>query len=394
MAEIKALAAAVLACVPLYPQCAALQAPLSSADPLAACRLAAQSPRGDVALGIPRVPFRLKTTGDVRFAVLFVDFSDAPAAMTPQEALALVAPAQDFMRTVSYGKMRLAFTPHDEWLRMSKPSTDYGMARGMTFLAHKAYIEEAVRLAGDAVAYRDADALLVLANPAVKAIDAGPAFTPVPPFGIRAGGKTLLNAMTSGGDLRHWGWAWFPHELGHDLSLPDLYGDGAAGRYQHAHVGEFGIMGQIDGRAPEYFAWERWQLGWLDDTQVACVTGRARRVRLVPVERHGGVKMAIVPTGSASAVVVESRRAEGYDSNLPQPGVLVYEIDTHRPSQQGPLHILPGTGIDAGRFGSVLLPGKAVRVGGLSIVFRDSDARGDTVEVVNDSARGVAVRAR
>jgi M6 family metalloprotease-like protein len=393
MAEIKALLAA-LACMPLCAQAAAVQASLPSRDPLAACRLAVQSPRTDVALGIPRAPFRLKATGDVRFAVLFVDFSDAPAAMTPQEALAVVAPAQEFMRTVSYGKMRLAFTPHYQWLRMSKPSTDYGMARGITFQAHKAYIEEAVRLAGDALDGRDADALLVLANPAVKAIDAGPAFTPVPPFGIRAGGKTLLNAMTSGGDLLHWGWAWFPHELGHDLSLPDLYGDGAAGRYLHAHVGEFGIMGQIGGRAPEYFAWERWQLGWLDDAQVACVTGRARQVRLEPVERPGGVKMAIVPTGPASAVVVESRRAEGYDRDLPQPGVLVYEIDTHRPSQQGPLRILPRTAIDAGRFGSVLLPGKGLHLGGLSIVFKGSDARGDTIEVVNDSARGVAVHAR
>jgi hypothetical protein len=40
------------------------------------------------------------------------------------------------------------------------------------------------------------------------------------------------------------------------------------------------------------------------------------------------------------------------------------------------------------------VPGKAWRVGGLSIAFTGSDARGDTVEVVNDSARGVAVRAR
>jgi len=333
---------------------------------------------------MPRAPFRLKASGDVRLGVVFVDFDDAPATMTPQKALAVIAPAADFIRTVSYGNMRLLFAPHYRWLRMSKPSTDYGMTRGTTFQAHKAYIEEAVRLAGNDLDDGDVDALLVLANPAVKAIDAGPAFTPTPGFGIRVGGKEILNAVTSGGDLLNWGWAWLPHEMGHDLSLPDLYGDGRDGRDPHAYVGEFGIMGLISGRAPEYFAWERWQLGWLDDAQVACVTEPARQVRLAPVERAGGVKMAIVPTGPASAVVVESRRAEGYDRDLPRPGVLVYEVDTRRRSQQGPLRILPDGAGDAGRFGSVLVPGKALRVGDVSIKFTARDADGDTVDVTHD----------
>lgn len=377
--------AAVLACASLHALAAAPEAVAPAADPVAACRLAAQAPRRSVSLGIPRAPFRLKATGDVRFAVLFVDFADAPATMTPQKALAVIAPATDFIRTVSYGNMRLAFTPHYRWLRMSKPSTDYGMTRGTTFQEHKAYIEEAVRLAGNDLDDGDVDALLVLANPAVKAIDAGPAFTPTPGSGIRVGGKEILNAVTSGGDLLHWGWAWLPHEMGLDLSLPDLYGDGRDGRDPHAYVGEFGIMGLISGRAPEYFAWERWQLGWLDDAQVACVTGPSRQVRLAPVERAGGVKMAIVPTGPASAVVVESRRAEGYDRALPQPGVLVYDVDTRRRSQQGPLRILPDGAPDGARFGSVLVPGKVVRVGDVSVKFTARDADGDTVDVTHDT---------
>jgi hypothetical protein len=122
--------AALLASAALHAQAAAPDAVTPAADPLAACRLAAQAPRRSVSLGMPRAPFRLKATGDVRFAVLFVDFDDAPATMTPQKALAVVAPAADFIRTVSYGNMRLAFAPHYRWLRMSKPSTDYGMTRG------------------------------------------------------------------------------------------------------------------------------------------------------------------------------------------------------------------------------------------------------------------------
>lgn len=357
-------------------------------DPLAACRLPVLAPRRAVALGMPRAPFRLKAEGDVRFAVLFVDFSDAPAAVTPRQAMALVSPAADFVEAVSYGKMRLGFAPHFRWLRMSRPSGDYGMARGVTFAAHKAYIEEAVRLAGDAADLRLADAVLVLANPAAKAIGVGPAFTPGPGFGIRVGDKEILNGVTSGSDLARWGWPWFAHEMGHTLSLVDLYGNDP--RSIHAHVGEFGLMGLISGRAPEYFAWERWQLGWLNDEQVVCMSGSAQRIALTPVERRGGIKVALIPAGPGSAVAVESRRAEGYDHALPQPGVLVYRIDTRLGSQDGALRIPPAAAIDPSRFGSVLQPGRTLRIGGLSITFAASDAQGDTVDIVNDGVPGPA----
>ena len=67
MAEIRRVCAAILAVASLCAQAAAPQSFTSSADPLAMCRLAAQAPRHDVALGIPRAPFRLKATGAVRF---------------------------------------------------------------------------------------------------------------------------------------------------------------------------------------------------------------------------------------------------------------------------------------------------------------------------------------
>ncbi|MYM74541.1 hypothetical protein GTP56_20420 [Duganella sp. FT134W] len=58
------------------------------ADPLAACRLPEMQLRSDVGLGFPRNPLRLKTLGEVRFRVLFVDFSDASATVSPQQVSA------------------------------------------------------------------------------------------------------------------------------------------------------------------------------------------------------------------------------------------------------------------------------------------------------------------
>ncbi len=70
-----------------------------------------------------------------------------------------------------------------------------------------------------------------------------------------------------------WGFLWLNHESGHTMGLPDLYAyqyDPANYDDQHRFVGGFGLMGYIDGNAPEFFAFERWQLGWLEDSQIIC----------------------------------------------------------------------------------------------------------------------------
>ncbi len=96
MASLRArLAAATLA---------ALCLPLARAgDALAACRLPEMQLRSDVGLGFPRNPWRLKTVGALRFRVLFVDFSDAPAKVSPQQVLNIISPrAEQFFSAVSY----------------------------------------------------------------------------------------------------------------------------------------------------------------------------------------------------------------------------------------------------------------------------------------------------
>ena len=88
-----------------------------------ACKLPEAAFHGDVGLGFPRYPTRMASTGTVRAKVIFVDFSDAPAAETPEQAFSLISPgASDFFRAVSYDRLQLELEPHFVWLRMSKPS--------------------------------------------------------------------------------------------------------------------------------------------------------------------------------------------------------------------------------------------------------------------------------
>jgi len=352
-------------------------------DDYAACRLPDMHIRRDVGLGFPRIPFRLKTTGEVRFTVLFVDFSDAPASRTPQDVMAIISPqAEQFFKAVSYGKLNLALMPNYKWIRMNKASSDYHMSRNTnSFDAHRAYIQEAVYLAGTSIDYAKTDAILVLANPAVKVIDFGPGFSPSPGYGVTAGGREIDNGATSGSDLTNWGWPWFNHEIGHTMSLIDLAGPLPGNQLWYTYTGDFSVMGNPSGSAPEYFGWERWQLGWLDDDQVICAGKATTRTQLSPIERVGGTKMLIVPTGTTTAVVIESRHAEGYDHAIPKSGPLVYTIDTRLSSHDGAIRVFPVSDTDSHHLQSPLALGETLHIDKVSITYVSGDAGGDTVEV-------------
>ncbi len=348
-------------------------APLQS---VAACKPAAGA--SAIGLGFPRNSSRQKAIGDVRVPVVFVDFSDAVATRTPQNVFAILSPtASSYYAAVSYGRMNLILEPSLVWRRMSKPSTGYGWD-ALSFNLHRTYIQEAVNLA-TGVDFSQADAIVVMSNPDAGALANGPAFVGTQSGGISAGGKTINNATTSGRDLTAWGGYWLNHEMGHLLGLPDLYGSAAP---YHRYVGGFSLMGLISGQAREFFGWERWVLGWIDDAQVACFDKGTTEVVLSPVERVGGTKIVAIPTGGTTFVVVESRRAEGYDTNGSfTPGILVYFIDTSIATQGGVVKVLPINDADVAKGTAPLSVGGSLTYNGVTITFVSTDATGDRVRI-------------
>jgi hypothetical protein len=146
-------------------------------------------------------------------------------------------------------------------------------------------------------------------------------------------------------------------------------------------VGDFSLMGFISGKAPEWLAYERWYLGWLDDNQIICQQTGDETTTLSAIETAGGVKAVMVPTGPTTAVVVESRRAVGYDAQLVKPGALVYTIDTSTPGGEGLVQVLPAIDNDPYRDQSPLAVGESVTVGPVTITVTAADSTGDTVRV-------------
>jgi len=354
----------------------------SSGDLVAASQCRLTDPRAateGISLGHPRPAVRLKATGTVRIGVVFVDFADAVATRTTQSVFDLISPAAERrFAALSYGRATFELVPVHRWVRMRSVSSAYGMSRSQTsFSAHRAYVAEALDLGVRSLDVSGLDGFLVLANPDAAALDFGPAFTPNDGYWAAvAAGRSWTNGATSGTDLLGWGSAWFNHEFGHALGLVDLYAfDGE----QHRFTGGFSLMGRMDGAAPEYFAWERWTLGWLTDAEVACIESGSATVTLEPIERAGGTKMLVARLGPSRAVVVESRRRLGYDTALAREGALVYLVDTSVASGKGPIRVQPENDADLVKSSALLRTGDSIIVAGVRISVVASGSSGDRV---------------
>jgi M6 family metalloprotease-like protein len=296
---------------------------------------------GPIALGFPKIDDLAPSVGKLNMTVLFVDFEDVPATKSTDSIFSIINPiAPDFFREVSYGRLELDLKPHFEWLRLSEPSAHYGQGI-YEFEPHHDFIQEAVDLADEKVDFSQTHIVLVISNPEAKAIDRGPTFKSQEPYWqIKADGASIPTAITSGYDLNYWGGIWLSHETGHTFGLPDLYHFGS--ERWNRYVGTFGLMGTCDAKAPGYFAYERWILGWLDDSQIYCLEKGQAIIEVDAIETAKGTKAVVVPIDSTRGIMVESRRKIGFDKEIPNEGALVYLVNTALPSGNGPIQVKPG----------------------------------------------------
>ena len=360
----------------------------SSSSDVSACRLPNKQSRGDVALGFPRIKNRMRATGLLNVSVLFVDFPDAPAERTPAQSLAILAPASAWYAQVSYGAMRLHFSPLLETLRMPLNASAYSFR---TVGSQRHYLAEATALADRKHAwdFSSSDSVVVLATPLARALPNGPAFCATPGQGYVASGKTFENSVTSGADFDYWLHKWLNHEMGHTMALVDLYS--YSGGPEFGFTGDWSIMGNIAGAGGAFFGWERFLLGWMPEARVACVDEAGSTVLRLAALNDAALgdapRLVVVKVAATVAVCLEFRAATGLDANISQPGVLAYVVDTSVQSGHGPLRVLPLNSSDASMMSSTLArPGAAIEHLGVRVQlvgFEGGEA------VVNVSSPGV-----
>ncbi len=152
---------------------------------------------------------------------------------------------------MSAGRLTLSFDPLYKWFRMSKPSSAYGLALGMTSDLHRAYIQEAISMADPGIDFSKSDEFLIVSNPDGGSLTTSFAYAAYIYDGILLDNKMFYNGITLGKILPKTKDFIVPHEFCHTLGLVDLYSYSSTAIY----TGSFSIMGDVQGTSPELTAW-------------------------------------------------------------------------------------------------------------------------------------------
>ena len=386
--------------------------------------------RGATTAGFPRPYWTALPTGAVRVAVLFMDFPDAPAGhSTHQEAELGLGFMEEYVESASYGQVDVQVEPLHRWLRAEHGHSHY---------ATGGIDAEAARQADPEFDFSGFDVVMTVMPSSHFSDGAAFGFARTDEGTIRLTMRINFRPLPEPRQPYEWG-SVAAHELLHAFGLLDLYpSDGDAHRQPPAPGGEawqearFGVMTlrghflarERDSRfshewrhpdgsqstaysrvsdAREALAWSRWQLGWLDDGQVRCVTESQATVTLSPVADPGeGIAMAAIPLTAHDVIVVESRRRIGYDAGvdhvepngvrttfpgLVSEGVLVYTVDASLPGGQLPIKLAGDSGNGRVDDYPTLPVGESVTVRGYTIAVAADDGDTHTVTITRTGAQ-------
>ncbi|KAG4261349.1 hypothetical protein FPRO03_11900 [Fusarium proliferatum] len=318
----------------------------------AACKLAANN-TVEMSVGFDYNGDCAPSTGTLKGFMIFVDFSDAEPAQdeTPHSLYdAIVPQTTEWYSQASYGALSLNVSADmSKFYRMPKSAASYSWERGLTGPEHQEYIQDALdayTTNGTRPPPPESDVLYVVPVKSVGSRGISRSITFVSRANTRQGDYVARKTVTVGTDaFTGWGtksWKVLAHETGHTMCLADLYPfeDLGLGYY----VGGWSAMGDLSGIAPDFFAWDKWRLGWINDKSVDCVSERGTTQHtLSPLEldiSDNGVKAVVVAVNHTSALVAEARIPEGLDSEICAPGVLLYTVDASVKTGYGPIRVI------------------------------------------------------
>ncbi|MFE5240089.1 MULTISPECIES: M6 family metalloprotease domain-containing protein [unclassified Streptomyces] len=283
---------------------------------------------------------------DLDAVMVFLSFPDSDPVVSPEVLAADYFPSTArFFERASYGAFTLRPHPQRHWTRMPRPSTWYGIQRDWGSERRSAYLRDAIDAADDQVDFSEYDIVYLVADPDAPGVDSDA--TKVVNFDrpLRADGTDIRRVVTVFEEHppdRNV----LAHETGHVFDLADLYHRPADGKGDwDTYVGDWDVMGSQFGLSPDLFGWHKWKLGWLGGQEVVCVQGAAdltlEPMAEVPVPGASiGTRLAVIRTGTDSALAVEARSAVGNDRTTCTEGVLIYRIRNTTPSGGGPVEVL------------------------------------------------------
>ena len=312
--------------------------------PIESCKIKAKLPTV-LSAGFPISAYAdVATTGSIKVAIAFVDFSDAPGVGSTSERFDKISSyVREAYDEMSYGKLSVTFVEVPGWIHMPEPSTAYGVLQKQAEYGNTlAYAQEVASLADELIDFSGIRTLAIFAEEQAPGVSGDYQQSLRSPIRTIEG-PGITSVIVTGGQWWTTPFDWDPmtvaHEFGHVLGLQDLYGDSDN---PNPYVGGFDFMSNaVSGSlSPSLLGWDRWRLGWISDADVACVQPTSdTRIHLSHIEGSDGLRLVVVPLAATQVLVFESRRAIGIDKNLTEEGVLAYIVDADIDTTDGPIRI-------------------------------------------------------
>jgi M6 family metalloprotease-like protein len=361
------------------------------------CKLKNGSGQLEVNQSFQQNPYRVKTTQIIRALILPIDFADLTGSSNPQRDFASIAEGVSaYFGAMSEGRTEFRWTIHPQFVRYGTKVADANLG-GRTTSGYGQFSQEAFKLAKQVLDVSAFD-LIVYAPPLTTSrnqIAIGPAFVANGPDQINA---TMLDGQAYSSSFPYYMTA---HEIGHLMGLADLYnyeganesaakpGNPNANNFQFKYMGIYDLMNWVGGDGMELTAWNRWLIDLVSDDQIRCLPTASTTTLLTPVGMKGGVKGgvkgAVIPVSSTEAIVIESRRAVGYDLKLDikSQGALVYKVNTSIRSGYGPMRVVGRAGSDDMLFRDAPLKlNERLLLDGYVIEVIESGNFGDVIRVI------------
>lgn len=203
------------------------------------------------------------------------------------------------------------------------------------------YIEDLVKIMGRNTTFKDSDVFHIVPTQAAEHIS----FSPTRGYPvILQNGVKMKTAVTFEQNIHlKYGFKTLNHETGHTMGLPDLYPSDSTKLARSAWDGGYDIMGLINGTSPDYFAWRKRKLGWLDDNQVECVSDKGTSKHIITLlEKTAGVEAAAVKLNATKAFVVDLRTTAACtaSSSIGLVGYVINTVGSNTNTNGAPIEVL------------------------------------------------------
>ena len=269
--------------------------------------------------GFPIPDGRIDLVKGAKMQIIGVDFPDKiGGTKSPKELNQnLTSSVEKFWSAQSSIPVKFDWEWSSDWVRMPSSINSYSL--GGSFFqgkfnpdAYFNFAKEIVLKTDSNIDFTGVNFLFIVFPPGVRNEEIGTFLVHTQgTYSTREG--NIFNLIMAGGDYNNANT--YIHEFGHALGLTDIRDTLDVGN-QKSDGMYYDVMNNYS--YPELLVWHRFLLGFLEPSQIHCINSTEASTHwLVPVASASKqVKGIVIPLSSTEAVIIESRRAIGFDTAL------------------------------------------------------------------------------